>query len=45
LVDNRPYPAAQAVAEYRQRPGCEAGCRDAQWWLGFAQARIKAIRA
>jgi hypothetical protein len=45
LVANRPYPAAQAVAEYRHRPGCEAGFRDAKWWLGFAQARIKAITA
>jgi len=45
LVANRPYPAAQAVAEYAHRPGCEAGFRDAKWWLGFAQARIKQIRA
>jgi hypothetical protein len=33
------------VAEYAHRPGCEAGCRDAQWWWGFAQARIKQITA
>jgi hypothetical protein len=45
LVANRPYAAAQAVAEYAHRPGCEAGFRDAKWWLGFAQARIKAISA
>jgi hypothetical protein len=45
VVANRPYPAAQAVAEYAHRPGCEAGCRDAKWWLGFAQARIKQIMA
>jgi hypothetical protein len=45
LVANRPYPAAQAVAEYRHRPGCEAGFRDAKWWRGFAQARIKQLRA
>jgi DDE family transposase len=45
LVTNRPYPAAQAVAEYRHRPGCEAGFRDAKWWLGCAQARIKQITA
>jgi DDE family transposase len=45
LVANRPYPAAPAVAEYRHRPGCEAGFRDAKWWLGFAQARIKQISA
>jgi hypothetical protein len=31
------------VEEYPRRPGCEAGFRDATWWLGFAQARIKAI--
>jgi hypothetical protein len=45
LVANRPYTAEQAVAEYAHRPGCEAGFRDAKWWLGFAQARIKAITA
>jgi hypothetical protein len=45
LVANRPYTAAQAVTEYARRPGCEAGFRDAKWWLGFAQARIKAIMA
>jgi Transposase DDE domain len=45
LVANRPYAAAQAVAEYARRPGCEAGFRDAKWWLGFAQARIKHIKA
>jgi hypothetical protein len=45
LVANRPYAAEQAVAEYAHRPGCEAGFRDAQWWLGVAQARIKQIRA
>jgi Transposase DDE domain len=45
LVANRPYTAAQAVTEYAHRPGCEAGFRDAKWWLGFAQARIKQITA
>jgi hypothetical protein len=45
VVANRPYTAEQAVAEYAHRPGCEAGCRDAKWWLGFAQARIKRITA
>jgi hypothetical protein len=45
LVANRPYAAAKAVAEYAHRPGCEAGFRDAKWWLGFAQARIKAMSA
>ena len=33
------------MAEYARRPGCEAGFRDAKWWLGFAQARIKQITA
>jgi uncharacterized membrane protein len=45
LVTNRPYAAEKAVAEYAHRPGCEAGFRDAKWWLGFAQARIKAMSA
>jgi hypothetical protein len=45
LVANRPYAAEQAVAEYARRPGCEAGFRDAKWWLGFAQARIKQTKA
>jgi hypothetical protein len=45
LVTNRPYPAPKAGAEYARRPGCEAGFRDAKWWLGFAQARIKQITA
>jgi hypothetical protein len=45
LVANRPYTAEQAVTEYAHRPGCEAGFRDAKWWLGFAQARIKQIKA
>ena len=45
VVANRPYSAEQAVTEYAHRPGCEAGFRDAKWWLGFAQARIKQIKA
>jgi hypothetical protein len=45
LVANRPYTAEQAVTEYAHRPGCEAGFRDAKWWLGFAHARIKQITA
>jgi hypothetical protein len=45
LVTNRPSTAEQAMAEYAHRPGCEAGFRDAKWWLGFAQARIKLITA
>ena len=45
VVAKRPSTAAQAIAEYAHRPGCEAGFRDAKWWWGFAQARIKAITA
>jgi len=45
VVANRPYSATKAVLEYARRPGCAAGFRDAQWWLGFAQARIKQSRA
>jgi hypothetical protein len=45
VVANRPYAAEKAVAEYAHRPGCEAGFRDAKWWLGFAQARIRQITA
>jgi hypothetical protein len=45
VVANRPYSAEQAVAESAHRAGCEAGFRAAQWWLGFAQARIKQLTA
>jgi hypothetical protein len=45
VVAHRPYAAAHAVAEYARRPGCAAGFRDAKWWLGFAHARIKQIKA
>jgi hypothetical protein len=45
LVTHRPYTAQQAVMEYERRPGCEAGLRDATWWVGVAQARITQIRA
>jgi hypothetical protein len=45
LGANRPYPAATAVADARHRPGCAAGFRDAKWWLGFAQARLKQTTA
>jgi Transposase DDE domain len=45
LVSNQPYSAHKAVTEYERRPGCEAGFRDAKWWLGFAHARITQITA
>jgi hypothetical protein len=43
VVSNRPYAADQAVAAYARRPRCEAGFREAKWWLGLALAWIKHI--
>jgi hypothetical protein len=45
LVTNRPWAAEKTVAEYAHRPGWEAGFRDAKWWLGCAQARVRQITA
>ncbi len=45
LISNRPHRAQAAAAEYSRRFGCEQGFRDAKWELGFAQARIKQIKA
>jgi hypothetical protein len=45
LVSNRPLRAQQMATEYGYRFCCEEGFRDAKWYLGFAQARITAIRA
>lgn len=45
LVSNANYRAQAAATEYAYRFGCEEGFRDAKWWLGFAQARIKEIKA
>jgi Transposase DDE domain len=45
LISNRPRRAQATTAEYARRFGCEQGFRDAKWELGFAQARIQAIRA
>src|SRR5437660_2090855 len=45
LVANRPFAAARAAAGYACCSGCEAGFRNAKWWLGFAQARIKQLCA
>ncbi len=45
LISNRARRATATAAEYARRFGCEQGFRDAKWELGFAQARIKAIRA
>jgi hypothetical protein len=33
------------AAEYARRFGCAQGFRDAKWELGFAQARIKQLKA
>lgn len=45
LISNRPLSASQMADEYACRFGCEEGFRDAKWLLGFAQARIKNIKA
>jgi len=45
LISTRARRATATAAEYARRVGCEQGFRDAKWELGFAQARIKAIRA
>jgi hypothetical protein len=45
LVSNRGLRAGAATAEYAHRFGCEEGFRDAKWWLGFKEARVKAIAA
>jgi hypothetical protein len=45
LISNRALSASQMAEEYARRFGCEEGFRDAKWLLGFAQARIKNIKA
>jgi hypothetical protein len=45
LVSNRPSAAQRAAQEYGRRFGCEEGFRDAQWWWGFAKARMAPIKA
>ena len=45
LSANRLRRAQGTATEYARRFGCEQGFRDAKWELGFAQARIKNIRA
>jgi len=45
LLSNHPYDAKAAAEEDGGRFGCEAGCRDANWWLGFAKARITQFHA
>jgi hypothetical protein len=45
LVSNEPLRAKGAAKEYGRRFCCEEGFRDAKWYLGFAEARIKDIDA
>jgi len=45
LVSNFARDARRATTEYARRFSCEEGFRDAKWYLGFKQARVKAIRA
>ena len=45
LVSNRPLSPFAMMREYARRFGCEEGFRDAKWMLGFAEARIKCLRA
>jgi hypothetical protein len=45
LVSNRPLSPHMMTREYAHRFGCEEGFRDAKWLLGFAQARIKCLKA
>jgi hypothetical protein len=45
LVSNRPRRAQPMASEYGHRFCCEEGFRDAKWYLGFAEARLRDIRA
>jgi Transposase DDE domain len=45
LISNQSRRAKATAAEYARRFGCEQGFRDAKGELGFAQARIKHIKA
>lgn len=45
LVSNFARDARRATTEYSRRFSCEEGFRDAKWYLGFKQARVKDIRA
>ena len=45
LISNMNLSAKAMAYEYQKRFGCEEGFRDAKWWLGFSQARIKDIKA
>lgn len=45
LVSNMSLRAKHAAKEYGHRFCCEEGFRDAKWYLGFTEARIKGIDA
>ena len=45
FFDHQSKTAKQAAAEYSRRFGCEEGFRDAKWYLGFKQARVRKIDA
>jgi hypothetical protein len=45
LLSNRPLSAVRAAQEYARRFTCEEGFRDGKRLLGFAEARIKCIKA
>lgn len=45
LIANRRFRADTTTREYARRFGCEEGFKDAKRMLGFAEARIKNIRA
>jgi hypothetical protein len=45
LVSNLNLRAKPMAKEYGHRFCCEEGFRDAKWYLGFAQARVKEIEA
>src|SRR5262249_60335403 len=45
LVSNFARDARRATTEYARRFSCEEGFRDAKWYLGFKQARVKDIGA
>jgi hypothetical protein len=45
LLSNRPLSALRATQEYGRRFTCEEGFRDGKRLLGFAEARIKCIKA
>ncbi|MCA1850729.1 MAG: transposase, partial [Acidobacteria bacterium] len=45
LLSNRPLSALRAAQEYGRRFTCEEGFRDSKRLLGFAEARIKCLKA